>query len=88
MEFIDFKPYGAKQGYSTYCEKWITKIMATKSILLIDDEETVRELVSVCLSDLAGWDCNDPRNSDKVLRVVFLFYGGTINGIQPSSIHS
>ena len=33
-------------------------------------------------------DCNDPQNSDKVLRVVFLFYGGTINGIQPSSIHS
>jgi len=32
--------------------------------------------------------CNAPRNSDKVLRVVFLFYGGTINGIQPSSIHS
>jgi CheY-like chemotaxis protein len=56
VEFIDFKPYGAQQGYSTYCEKWTTKIMATKSILLIDDEETVRELVSVCLSDLAGWD--------------------------------
>ncbi|NJO43409.1 MAG: response regulator [Cyanobacteria bacterium CRU_2_1] len=30
--------------------------MATKSILLIDDEASIRELVQVCLSDLAGWN--------------------------------
>ncbi|OKH45279.1 response regulator [Scytonema sp. HK-05] len=30
--------------------------MRTKKILLIDDEATIRELVQVCLSDLAGWN--------------------------------
>ncbi|GAB4375656.1 MAG: response regulator [Elainellaceae cyanobacterium] len=30
--------------------------MATKTILLIDDEVSVRELVYICLKDLAGWD--------------------------------
>lgn len=30
--------------------------MPAKTILLIDDEASVRELVQVCLSDLAGWD--------------------------------
>jgi CheY-like chemotaxis protein len=29
--------------------------MTIKKILLIDDEATIRELVQVCLSDLAGW---------------------------------
>jgi CheY-like chemotaxis protein len=27
-----------------------------KTVLLIDDEDSVRELVQTCLSDLAGWD--------------------------------
>jgi CheY-like chemotaxis protein len=30
--------------------------VTSKTILLIDDEASVRELVHVCLSDLAGWD--------------------------------
>ncbi|MBW4522695.1 MAG: response regulator [Scytolyngbya sp. HA4215-MV1] len=30
-------------------------INQTKSILLIDDEPSIRELVRVCLQDLAGW---------------------------------
>lgn len=30
--------------------------MATKSLLLIDDEASLRELVQVCLNDLAGWE--------------------------------
>ncbi|MDZ8187711.1 MAG: response regulator [Nostoc sp. ChiSLP02] len=29
--------------------------MTVKTILLIDDEPTIRELVQACLSDLAGW---------------------------------
>lgn len=30
--------------------------MTAKTILLIDDETSVRELVHTCLSDLAGWN--------------------------------
>ncbi|HEY9657199.1 MAG TPA: response regulator [Allocoleopsis sp.] len=28
----------------------------TKRILLVDDEEALRELVSICLEDLGGWE--------------------------------
>jgi CheY-like chemotaxis protein len=31
-------------------------IMAIKTILLIDDEPTIRELVQICLNDLVGWN--------------------------------
>ncbi|MEB3337700.1 MAG: response regulator [Leptolyngbyaceae bacterium] len=30
--------------------------MGTKTVLLIDHEETVREVIQSCLEDLAGWD--------------------------------
>ncbi|BAY37605.1 response regulator receiver domain protein [Nostoc sp. NIES-2111] len=30
--------------------------MAIKTILLIDDEPTIRELVQICLHDLVGWN--------------------------------
>lgn len=31
-------------------------LMATKTILLIDDEIHVREIIQLCLKDLGGWD--------------------------------
>lgn len=30
--------------------------MATKRILVIDDEERIREIVQACLEDLGGWE--------------------------------
>lgn len=30
--------------------------MTTKKVLIVDDEERIRELVQVILEDLAGWD--------------------------------
>lgn len=30
--------------------------MTTKRILIIDDEERIREVVSACLEDLGGWE--------------------------------
>lgn len=30
--------------------------MAIKTILLVDDEPTIRELVQICLNDLVGWN--------------------------------
>ena len=30
--------------------------MTTKTILIIDDERNVRELIALCLKDLGGWD--------------------------------
>lgn len=30
--------------------------MKNKRILIVDDEERIRELVQVCLQDLGGWD--------------------------------
>ncbi|WP_207714232.1 hypothetical protein [Scytonema sp. UIC 10036] len=29
--------------------------MTTKQVLIVDDEERIRELVQVCLSELGGW---------------------------------
>jgi CheY-like chemotaxis protein len=43
---VKFVEYGVRK---------VSKIMA-KTILMIDDEVSVRELVQTCLSDLAGWD--------------------------------
>jgi CheY-like chemotaxis protein len=42
--------------------------MATKSILLIDDEASVRELVEACLSDLAGWNVETVASAQEGLR--------------------
>lgn len=42
--------------------------MATKSILLIDDEASVRELVEACLNDLAGWDVETVASAQEGLR--------------------
>lgn len=42
--------------------------MATKLILLIDDEASVRELVEACLSDLAGWDVETVASAQEGLR--------------------
>ncbi|GAB1544477.1 response regulator [Scytonema sp. NUACC21] len=28
----------------------------TRQVLIVDDEERIRELVQICLSDLGGWD--------------------------------
>ena len=30
--------------------------MKNKRILIVDDEERIRELVQICLQDLGGWD--------------------------------
>ncbi len=31
----------------------------TKKLLIVDDEERIRELVQACLEDLGGWDTLD-----------------------------
>lgn len=30
--------------------------MTTKKVLIVDDEECIRELVQACLTDVGGWD--------------------------------
>lgn len=42
--------------------------MAAKTILLIDDEASVRELVQVCLSDLAGWSVTTVASAQEGLK--------------------
>lgn len=39
-----------------YCSPLHKKKMTRKKILIVDDEEHLRELVQLCIEDLAGWD--------------------------------
>ncbi len=41
---------------SNVIKESLVAIAATKTILLVDDEINVRELVKLCLTDLGGWD--------------------------------
>lgn len=43
-------------------------VKQTKSILLIDDEPSIRELVRVCLHDLAGWQVTTAPNAQTGLQ--------------------
>lgn len=41
--------------------------MTAKRILVVDDEEHLRELVQACLEDLAGWDTSTAASGEECL---------------------
>jgi CheY-like chemotaxis protein len=41
----------------------------TKKLLIVDDEERIRELVQACLEDLGGWDTVTAASGTEALRV-------------------
>ncbi|KAF3884639.1 MULTISPECIES: response regulator [Nostocales] len=43
--------------------------MTTKQVLIVDDEERIRELVQVCLSDLGGWDALTAASGPEALKI-------------------
>lgn len=47
--------------------------ISTKTILLIDDEFNVRELVELCLQDLAGWNVVTADSLIKALQKVVVY---------------
>ncbi|HBE17114.1 MAG TPA: two-component system response regulator [Cyanobacteria bacterium UBA11149] len=42
----------------------------TKQILIVDDEERIRELVQACLEDLGGWETITTSSGEKCLKIV------------------
>ncbi|WP_413171498.1 response regulator [Anabaena azotica] len=43
--------------------------MKNKRVLIIDDEERIRELVQVCLQDLGGWDTITAATGKEALQI-------------------
>ncbi|WP_413171499.1 response regulator [Anabaena azotica] len=46
--------------------------MITKRLLIIDDEERIRELVQACLEDLGGWDTLTTASGEEGLKIAQL----------------
>lgn len=44
--------------------------MNTKQVLIVDDEERLRELVQACLEDLAGWATLSAKSGQEALKLV------------------
>ncbi len=44
--------------------------MAARHILVVDDEDLLRELVQACLEDLAGWETLAAASGEECLQVV------------------
>ncbi|HEY9848715.1 MAG TPA: response regulator [Leptolyngbyaceae cyanobacterium] len=44
--------------------------MITKQVLIVDDEERLRELVQACLEDLAGWATLSAKSGQEALKLV------------------
>ncbi|MBR8833383.1 MAG: response regulator [Stigonema ocellatum SAG 48.90 = DSM 106950] len=43
--------------------------MTHKQVLIVDDEERIRELVQACLEDLGGWDTLTAASGQKALKI-------------------
>jgi CheY-like chemotaxis protein len=44
--------------------------MTDRKILIVDDEERLRELVQACLEDLAGWDTLTAASGEECLQIL------------------
>lgn len=44
--------------------------MSDRRILIVDDEERLRELVQACLEDLAGWDTLTAASGEECLQIL------------------
>lgn len=44
--------------------------MTDRKILVVDDEERLRELVQACLEDLAGWDTLTAASGEECLQIL------------------
>ncbi len=44
--------------------------MSNKKILIVDDEEYLRELIQACLEDLGGWQALTANSGEECLRIL------------------
>ncbi len=52
--------------------KAMAKVIPSKSVLLIEDEASIREIVQACLSDLAGWNVKAVASAQEGLKWLLL----------------